>query len=118
MLKAPENMPRQIAADAKAKDKSQLTYYPDARREEPMPPAASRAQKSALFAMCVLIPFLTAANCSLFSSGIPVPALAPATSQSVNQLAAAGSAIHSGADPNNLLEDRAARLPGGLSGPG
>jgi hypothetical protein len=72
----------------KGKGEDHLTYYPDADSEEPAFPEASRAEKGALFAMCVLIPFLTAANCSLFSRGIYEPTLAPTPPQCGIQLAA------------------------------
>ena len=65
-----------------------MTSYPDALSEEPTPPVASCAQQGALLAMCVLIPLLTAANCSLFSRRSLAPTSAPAAPQSVIQLAA------------------------------
>jgi hypothetical protein len=71
----------------KGKGQHRVAYYPDARIDEPALPVASRAQKSAMFAMCVLIPVVTAATCALFSRGSPKPTFAPAAPQCVIQLA-------------------------------
>ena len=103
----------------KGKGQHRVAYYPDARIDEPALPVASRAQKSAMFAMCVLIPVVTAATCALFSRGSPKPTFAPSAPQCVIQLAALhhparanGRAERRAVDPKTRFPHRGKRLTG------